>query len=76
MHLIQFSPDGGLVAIRLRDQTVQVYEVQSGRALCELDGHENFVKSIAFSPDSSTIVTAGQGDKETVKFWNANTGEQ
>jgi WD40 repeat protein len=39
-----------------------------------LEGHENYVNSISFSPDGKTLAT-GSSDK-TIKLWNLDTGKE
>ena len=57
-------------------QHVCVYEIATGEKKYEIDGHDDRVLAIAFSPDSKLLATAGRGDEETIKLWNAETGEQ
>ena len=39
------------------DQTAKVWDARTGTALLELKGHTGWVKSVAFSPDGTRIVT-------------------
>ena len=40
----------------------------------QLEGHQDYVNSVAFSPDAKTLASASL-DK-TIKLWNLNTGKQ
>jgi tetratricopeptide (TPR) repeat protein len=51
------------------DNTVRVWDAASGEMLVSLAGHEDFVKSVAFSPDGTRIVAAA--DDNTVRIWEA-----
>ena len=83
---LDFSPDGRRVAVgssnrpmysRYRGDQIQgsarVYDVESGRLLLDLVGHDFWVIDVEFSPDGSLICTTGQTDGTRV--WNAGTGE-
>ena len=43
-----------------KDETARVWDVETGRTLTRLRGHDGLVFSAAFSPDGSSVVTGGQ----------------
>jgi len=53
-----FSPNGKLVATADKGATARVCDVDTGRCLATLRGHEGNVMSAMFSPDGSRLVTA------------------
>lgn len=68
---VAFSPDGGTLAVWSLDKqrSVHLYDVATGEKMGELTGHQDAVRSVAFSPDRKWIATASR-DK-TIKLWNA-----
>src|SRR5262249_61153223 len=59
---VAFSPDAKLVAAGgLNDGSVRVWDMQTGKLKHLLNGHE--IQSLAFSPDSNTLASAGRDDK-------------
>jgi WD40 repeat protein len=68
-----FSPDGKMLASGSFDQTVCLWDVQSGQVIRTLTGHGHRVRSVAFSPDGTQLASCG--DDETIKFWDVQTGE-
>jgi WD40 repeat protein len=54
------------------DKTVKVWDASSGACLHTLEGHSSGVSSVAFSHDSTWLVSVSY-DK-TVKVWNASSG--
>lgn len=57
-----FSPDGKLIAApdgRAKDELIRVFDGQSGRELLVLQGHEQTVRTLAFCPDASCLVSGG-----------------
>jgi WD40 repeat protein len=79
-----FSPDGTRIvtasgsALTGRyandDDTARIWEAATGKEIVSLRGHEGPVRSAAFSPDGSRIVTAS--DDNTARIWEAATGKE
>ncbi len=57
---------------RSYDRTVRLWDAATGAALQTLEGHTDWVTSVAFSPDGKQVVS-GSGDG-TVRLWDAATG--
>ena len=69
-----FSPDGQRIATGSTDNRARIWEATSGRRLVTLEGHNNWVESVAFSPNGCLIVTGS--DDNTARVWDAATGKQ
>ena len=50
-----FSPDGNYIGTANWDNTAWLWDIESGRELKRLKGHERFVSAIAFSPDGKRL---------------------
>jgi WD40 repeat protein len=68
----EFSPDGRRLLLSGFHPTVQLWDVESGRMVSQLIGHQNFITAARFSADGSLLLTAS-GDN-TARIWNARTG--
>jgi WD40 repeat protein len=76
-----FSPDGKLLAGKGSHSgfpctgipLVSVWDTQSGKVLKSFAGHENWVRDIAFSPDSRMLVVADH--EKSVHIWDTKTWE-
>ena len=62
-----FSPDGKQLASGSEDETVPLWDVETGACVRTLEGHGDFVTSVCFSPDGR-LVASGSGD-QTVNLW-------
>ena len=72
---VAFSPDGRHIVSGSWDETVCVWDAQTGAQVGKpLQGHTKPVRSVAFSPDGRHIVS-GSWD-ETICVWDAQTGAQ
>ncbi|KAH8825958.1 hypothetical protein DL96DRAFT_1466365, partial [Flagelloscypha sp. PMI_526] len=74
VHCVAFSPDSKHIVSGSWDNSARVWDAESGKQLCLLDGHESLVISVAFSPDSKYVVSGS--DDNTVRIWDAESGKQ
>ena len=56
------------------DRTARIWDAATGAEIAALRGHEDRVRSAAFSPDGARIVTASQD--RTARIWDAATGAE
>jgi WD repeat-containing protein 61 len=54
---VAYSADGKRIAAGAMDGTVAVFDLESERLLHVLEGHKMPVRTLAFSPDSKTLLT-------------------
>jgi len=67
-----FSPDGTKIVSASDDETLKLWDVETGNEIRTFTGHSNFVLGCAFSPDGRKVVSASI-DK-TLKLWDVETG--
>ncbi|MXV75564.1 T9SS type A sorting domain-containing protein, partial [Candidatus Poribacteria bacterium] len=67
-----FSPDGTILASGSRDNTIHLWNANTGTHIRTLSGHTNWVMSVAFSPDG-TILASGSRDN-TIRLWGVDIG--
>ena len=70
---VAFSPNGKMLASASWDQTVRLWNVNTGRLLHTLTGHTNDIMSVAFSPDGNTLTSASWDG--TIRLWNPRNGK-
>jgi serine/threonine protein kinase len=70
---VAISPDGKTLASGSFDNTIKIWNLQTGELTSTLTGHTGWVVSVAISPDGKTLVS-GSFDN-TIKIWNLQTPE-
>ena len=71
---MDLSADGSLLATANSDHTPKIWDVDSGRLLRSLAGHEDRVDIIDLGADGELAVTVGQDD--SIMIWRVDTGDE
>ncbi|MEM8502277.1 MAG: NB-ARC domain-containing protein [Cyanobacteria bacterium P01_D01_bin.1] len=70
---VVFDPKGETIASASADQSIKLWDVQTGKCERTLLGHEHWVCSVAFHPQKN-LLASGSYDR-TIKLWDLETGE-
>ncbi|CUA72700.1 Notchless protein homolog 1 [Mus musculus] [Rhizoctonia solani] len=69
---VQFSPDGTRIVSGSHDNTVHIWDVQTGTSIFgPLRGHTDWVNSVAYSPNGTYVASASWDG--TIRIWDTST---
>ncbi|MCC5613803.1 hypothetical protein LC605_01645 [Nostoc sp. CHAB 5836] len=74
VYSVSFSPDGKTLASGSADNTIKLWNLETGKEIRTLKGHSEYVYSVSFSPDGKTLAS-GSADN-TIKLWNLETDKE
>lgn len=69
---VAISPNGQMFASSSLDDTIKIWNLNTGEDLFTLKGHAKGVNAIAISPDSKLLISGS--DDYTLKVWNLQNG--
>ena len=69
--VVAFSPDGQTLVSGSQDQTIKLWDLDTGKLLRTFTGHTGAIWSVALSNGQ---LASGSSDN-TIKFWDLDTGE-
>jgi WD40 repeat protein/beta-lactamase regulating signal transducer with metallopeptidase domain len=75
VNSVAFSPDGKVLASGGWDDTLRLWNVETGKEIRKIDAHKAMVGRVLFSPDGKVLASRG-GLDGTVKVWDPATGAQ
>ncbi|KAF9569517.1 hypothetical protein EC968_002604 [Mortierella alpina] len=68
---VGYSPDGSQIAIGSDDRYVYIWNIETGKVIRRLEGHDDCVTSVAYSPDGREL--ASGSDDWAVFLWSAES---
>ncbi|UBF26078.1 serine/threonine protein kinase [Kovacikia minuta CCNUW1] len=69
VNAIAINSEAQLIASASDDKTVRVWDIQTGTEQFVLQGHSQFVKSVASHPQIPTLLASGGSDR-LIKLWD------
>jgi WD40 repeat protein len=77
LYYVAFSSDGRTVAVVEATgaaNAIILWDAASGQEMRRLEGHADFIVSLAFSPDGKVL--ASGSDDETIRLWDVAAGKE
>ena len=56
---LRFTPDSRYIIVNCPNNSIEVFSIADGRRVAVLEGHEDIVSALAFTPDGRRLVSGG-----------------
>jgi WD40 repeat protein len=73
---VDLSPDGTRLLAAEDEGKASVYDTETGKRLLSVDGGDDEIGAVAYSPDGRSFVTSSREGDGSTWLWDAATGEQ
>ena len=74
VNAVAIAPDGKTAISASYDQTLKIWDTETGRELKTLTGHSKSVNAVDLAPDGKTAISASYD--QTLKIWDTETGSE
>jgi WD40 repeat protein len=74
VRAVAVTPNDKQVISGSSDNTLKVWNLETGEELFTLKGHNDWVNAIAVTPNGKQVISGS--DDNTLKIWNLETGEE
>ncbi len=69
---VAYVPDGATLAAGGDDDTVRIWDADTGQQLQQLTGHADWVVSVAYAPDGATLATGADTVRNLGRAYSLN----
>lgn len=73
-YRLVYSPNGQYLAARNRQNRLEIFNVTTKKLLCQIEGDDELINLIVFSPDSKLFLTTCRGEGEKIRIWATANG--
>lgn len=70
-----FSPDGLQLAVGERSGHIRILDWAANRELRDITAHDQFISSLAYSPDGKLLASGSGYSTEDIRLWDVGTGQ-
>ncbi|MEG4107286.1 hypothetical protein QUA04_14345, partial [Microcoleus sp. S13_C5] len=74
VNAVAIAPDGKRAISASFDNTLKIWDTETGTEVRTLTGHTSRVHAVAIAPDGKTAISAS--DDKTLKIWDTETGTE